>query len=85
MFCYQPNFFSQTEGVTPELFARLTVSDAVVNRIKEYRARLPELDRLKAEIRRVECRVDSVEWIVDSGKWRVDSGECKVDSVECRV
>ena len=68
MFCYQPNFFSQTEVVTPELFARLTVSDAVVNRIKEYRAKLPELDRLKAEIK--------------SGEWRVESVECRVESVE---
>ena len=75
MFCYQPNFFSQTEVVTPELFARLTVSDAVVNRIKEYRAKLPELDRLKDEIKSVECRVES-------GEWRVESGECRVESVE---
>ena len=33
--------------MTSELFAQLIVSDAVVNRIKEYRAKLPELDRLK--------------------------------------
>ena len=73
MFCYQPNFFSQTEVVTPELFARLTVSDAVVNRIKEYRAKLPELDRLKDEIKSVECRVESGEWSVESGELGVRS------------
>ena len=33
--------------MTSELFAQLIVSDAVVNRIREYRAKLPELDRLR--------------------------------------
>ena len=47
MFCYQPNFFSQCEVMTSELFAQLIVSDAVVNRIRDYRAKLPELDRLR--------------------------------------
>ena len=50
MFCYQPNFFSQCEIMTAERFAQLVVSDAVVNRIKDYREQLPMLDRLKAEI-----------------------------------
>lgn len=57
MFCYQPNFFSQCEVMTSELFARLTVSDAVVNRIKNYRARLPELDRLKQEVKNREVLI----------------------------
>ena len=37
MFCYQPNYFSQTEAVTSELFTRLVISDYVVCRIKQYR------------------------------------------------
>jgi hypothetical protein len=37
--------------MTSELFAQLIVSDAVVNRIRDYRAKLPELDRLKGEIK----------------------------------
>lgn len=43
--------------MTPELFARLTVSDAVVKRIKDYRAQLPELDRLKQEIKNREVLI----------------------------
>ena len=51
MFCYQPNYFSQTEAVTSELFTRLVISDNVVCRIKQYRKALPELDRLKQEVK----------------------------------
>ena len=40
--------------MTAERFAQLIISDAVVNRIKSYRAQLPELDRLKGEIKHFE-------------------------------
>ena len=59
MFCYQPNFFSQTEAVTSELFARLVISDAVVQRIRQYRERLSELDRLKQEIKNRELLIEA--------------------------
>ena len=45
--------------MTSELFARLIISDDVVNRIKEYRNRLPELDRLKQEISNLELLIDA--------------------------
>ena len=59
MFCYQPNFFSQCEIMTAERFAQLVVSDAVVNRIKDYREQLPMLDRLKAEIKSRETLLEA--------------------------
>ena len=45
--------------MTSELFARLIISDDVVNRIKDYRNRLPELDRLKQEISNRELLIDA--------------------------
>ena len=38
MLCYQPDFFSPTEELTAERFTQLTISDEVVNSIKELRA-----------------------------------------------
>ena len=49
MFCYQPNFFSETQEMTSEVFSRLIVSDHVVGRIKQIRVlrqRSRELDVL---------------------------------------
>ena len=45
--------------MTAERFAQLVVSDAVVNRIKEYREQLPMLDRLKAEIKSRETLLEA--------------------------
>ncbi len=45
--------------MTAERFAQLVVSDAVVNRIRDYRARLPELDRLKQEIKSREALMEA--------------------------
>ena len=45
--------------MTAELFARLIISDDVVNRIKDYRNHLPELDRLKQEISNLELLIDA--------------------------
>lgn len=59
MFCYQPNFFSQTEVMTSERFTQLIISDAVISRIKAYRAKLPELDRLKALIKDRELLIEA--------------------------
>ena len=51
MFCFQSNYFHQTEPMTPERFTQLYISDDVVGRIKAYRQHLPELDRLKQEVK----------------------------------
>jgi hypothetical protein len=45
--------------MTSERFTQLTVSDAVIYRIKSYRAQLPELDRLKQEIKNRELLIEA--------------------------
>ena len=58
MFCYQRNFHSQCEAVSPQLFAQLIVSDETVTRIKGYRNRLPELQQTKAELERLRTELE---------------------------
>lgn len=45
--------------MTSEVFTRLIISDAVVNRISEYRRRLPELEELKRQVKEKEALLEA--------------------------
>lgn len=60
MFCYQHTFTSQCQEVTSEVFTNLIISDAVVNRIKEYRRQLPELEKLLDRIKQAQTEMDAI-------------------------
>ena len=61
--------------MTAEVFTNLIISDAVVNRIREYRRQLPELEKLLDRIKQAQMKIDAIksrdalQELVEPGKY----------------